>query len=57
MKFLRHFWELIYWDARSRRDSFCNFRRSGDFGIIFELLLLFAVDGFWQEHKACRSNH
>lgn len=51
-KFLSFFWGPIPWMIEAAIILSAIIRRWEDFGIIFALLLLNAVVGFWQEHKA-----
>jgi H+-transporting ATPase len=52
VKFLRYFWGPIPWMIEAAVILSAILRRWDDFGIIFALLLLNAVVGFWQENKA-----
>jgi H+-transporting ATPase len=51
-KFAGYFWGPIPWMIEVAVIMSAVIRRWEDFGIIFALLLLNAVVGFWQEHKA-----
>jgi len=51
-KFLGYFWGPIPWMIEAAVILSGILRRWDDFGVIFALLLLNAVVGFWQEHKA-----
>jgi H+-transporting ATPase len=52
IKFLRYFWGPIPWMIEAAVVLSAVIQRWDDFGIIFILLMLNAVVGFWQEHKA-----
>jgi H+-transporting ATPase len=52
VKFLGYFWGPIPWMIEAAVVMSLVIRRWEDFGIIFALLMLNAVVGFWQEHKA-----
>jgi H+-transporting ATPase len=52
LKFLSYFWGPIPWMIEAAVILSGILRRWDDFGVIFALLLLNAVVGFWQEHKA-----
>jgi H+-transporting ATPase len=52
IKFLGYFWGPIPWMIEAAVIISGFVQRWEDFGIIFALLMLNAVVGFWQEHKA-----
>jgi H+-transporting ATPase len=52
VKFLSYFWGPIPWMIEAAVILSAVVQRWADFGIIFSLLMLNAVVGFWQEHKA-----
>ncbi len=52
LKFLRYFWGPIPWMIEVAAMLSAVIHHWEDFGIIMVLLLLNAVVGFWQEHKA-----
>lgn len=52
VKFVGYFWGPIPWMIEAAVIMSAVISRWEDFGIIFALLLLNAVVGFWQEHKA-----
>ena len=52
IKFLRYFWGPIPWMIETAIILSAVIQRWEDFGIIFVLLMLNAIVGFWQEHKA-----
>jgi H+-transporting ATPase len=52
MKFLSYFWGTIPWMIESAAILSAMLNRWDDFAIIFLLLLMNGVVGFWQEHKA-----
>jgi H+-transporting ATPase len=52
IKFLTYFWGPIPWMIEAAVIMSAIIQRWPDFGIIFTLLMLNAVVGFWQEHKA-----
>ena len=52
LKFLRYFWGPIPWMIEVAAILSAVIHHWEDFGIIMVLLLLNAVVGFWQEHKA-----
>ncbi len=52
VKFAEYFWGPIPWMIEAAVIMSAIIQRWEDFGIIFALLLLNAVVGFWQEHKA-----
>ena len=52
VKFLTYFWGPIPWMIEAAVILSAIIRHYEDFGIILALLLLNAVVGFWQEHKA-----
>jgi H+-transporting ATPase len=52
LKFLIYFWGPIPWMIEAAVILSAVLQRWDDFGVIFALLLLNAVVGFWQEHKA-----
>lgn len=52
LKFLRYFWGPIPWMIETAAVLSALIHHWEDFFIIFVLLLLNAVVGFWQEHKA-----
>ena len=52
VKFLRYFWGPIPWMIETAIILSAIIQRWEDFGIIFVLLMLNAVVGFWQERKA-----
>lgn len=52
VKFLRYFWGPIPWMIEAAVILSLVIQRWEDFWIIFALLMLNAVVGFWQEHKA-----
>ncbi len=52
MKFFSYFWGPIPWMIEVACVLSAVIRRWEDFGVIFVLLLLNAIVGFWQEHKA-----
>ncbi len=52
LKFLGYFWGPIPWMIEVAAILSAVINHWEDFGIIFALLLLNAVVGFWQEHKA-----
>jgi H+-transporting ATPase len=51
-KFLGYFWGPIPWMIETAAALSIVIQRWEDFGIIFTLLIVNAVVGFWQEHKA-----
>lgn len=52
LKFLRYFWGPIPWMIEVAAILSAVIHHWEDFGVIMVLLLLNAVVGFWQEHKA-----
>jgi H+-transporting ATPase len=52
IKFLTYFWGPIPWMIEAAVIMSAIIRHWPDFGIIFTLLMMNAVVGFWQEHKA-----
>jgi H+-transporting ATPase len=52
VKFLKYFWGPIPWMIEAAVILSAAIQHWEDFGIIFALLMLNAVVGFWQEHKA-----
>jgi len=52
IKFLGYFWGTIPWMIETAAILSAILSRWDDFAIIFLLLLMNAVVGFWQEHKA-----
>jgi H+-transporting ATPase len=52
LKFFTYFWGPIPWMIEAAVILSAIVRRWEDFGIIFFLLIINAVVGFWQEHKA-----
>ena len=52
IKFLGYFWGPIPWMIEAAAVLSILIHHWDDFGIIFALLLLNAIVGFWQEHKA-----
>jgi H+-transporting ATPase len=52
LKFLGYFWGPIPWMIEIAAGLSAAVQRWEDFGIIFSLLLINALVGFWQEHKA-----
>ena len=52
LKFLAYFWGPIPWMIEAAVIMSAIIQRWPDFGIILTLLMLNAVVGFWQEHKA-----
>jgi H+-transporting ATPase len=52
LKFLAYFWGPIPWMIEAALVMSAIIQRWEDFGIIFTLLMMNAVVGFWQEHKA-----
>jgi H+-transporting ATPase len=52
VKFLMYFWGPIPWMIEAALILSLVIQRWEDFWIIFTLLMLNAVVGFWQEHKA-----
>lgn len=52
LKFLSYFWGPIPWMIEAAIIMSAIIQRWPDFGIIFTLLMMNAVVGFWQEHKA-----
>jgi H+-transporting ATPase len=52
LKFLSYFWGPIPWMIEAAIIMSAIIQRWPDFGIIFTLLMVNAVVGFWQEHKA-----
>jgi H+-transporting ATPase len=52
LKFLSYFWGPIPWMIEAAVILSAILRRWDDFSIIFALLILNAVVGYWQEHKA-----
>jgi H+-transporting ATPase len=52
LKFLSYFWGPIPWMIEAAIVMSAIIQRWPDFGIIFTLLMVNAVVGFWQEHKA-----
>jgi H+-transporting ATPase len=52
VKFLGYFWGTIPWMIEAAAILSAILNRWDDFAIIFLLLLMNAVVGFWQEHKA-----
>ncbi len=52
IKFLTYFWGPIPWMIEAAVIMSAIIQHWPDFGIIFTLLLVNAVVGFWQEHKA-----
>jgi H+-transporting ATPase len=52
IKFLGYFWGPIPWMIETAALLSAIIRHWEDFWIIFSLLLINAVVGFWQEHKA-----
>jgi H+-transporting ATPase len=51
-KFLGYFWGPIPWMIEAAAALSIVIQHWEDFGIIFTLLIVNAVVGFWQEHKA-----
>jgi H+-transporting ATPase len=51
-KFLGYFWGPIPWMIEAAAGLSIAIQHWDDFGIIFTLLIVNAVVGFWQEHKA-----
>jgi H+-transporting ATPase len=51
-KFLGYFWGPIPWMIEAAVIMSAVIQRWTDFGIIFTLLMVNAIVGFWQEHKA-----
>jgi H+-transporting ATPase len=52
LKFLSYFWGPIPWMIEAALIMSAIIQRWTDFGIILTLLMMNAVVGFWQEHKA-----
>jgi H+-transporting ATPase len=52
LKFLSYFWGPIPWMIEAAIIMSAVIQHWPDFGIIFTLLMMNAVVGFWQEHKA-----
>lgn len=52
LKFLSYFWGPIPWMIEAAVVMSAIIQRWPDFGIIFTLLMVNAIVGFWQEHKA-----
>ncbi|MDD4448959.1 MAG: HAD-IC family P-type ATPase, partial [Methanothrix sp.] len=52
IKFLGYFWGTIPWMIEAAAILSAKLNRWDDFAIIFLLLLMNGVVGFWQEHKA-----
>jgi H+-transporting ATPase len=52
VKFLSYFWGPIPWMIEAAAGLSIAIQHWDDFGIIFTLLIVNAVVGFWQEHKA-----
>ncbi len=52
VKFLRYFWGPIPWMIEIAAILSAIIRHWEDFAIIFALLIINAVVGFWEEHKA-----
>ena len=52
IKFLRYFWGPIPWMIEIAAFLSAIIRHWEDFAIIFALLVINAVVGFWEEHKA-----
>jgi H+-transporting ATPase len=52
IKFLTYFWGPIPWMIEAAVVMSAVIQRWPDFGIIFTLLMVNAIVGFWQEHKA-----
>ena len=52
VKFLSYFWGPIPWMIEIAAILSAILHRWEDFSIIFSLLMLNAIVGFWQEHKA-----
>lgn len=52
LKFLSYFWGPIPWMIEAAIIMSAVIEHWPDFGIIFTLLMMNAVVGFWQEHKA-----
>jgi H+-transporting ATPase len=52
LKFLGYFWGPIPWMIEIAAALSAAVQRWEDFGIIFSLLLINAIVGFWQEYKA-----
>ncbi len=52
VKFLGYFWGTIPWMIEAAAILSAMLSRWDDFAIIFLLLLMNGVVGFWQEHKA-----
>ncbi len=52
IKFLRYFWGPIPWMIEVAAALSAILGRWDDFGVIFALLLMNGIVGFWQEHKA-----
>jgi len=52
LKFLSYFWGPIPWMIEAAVIMSAVIQHWPDFGIIFTLLVMNAVVGFWQEHKA-----
>lgn len=52
IKFLTYFWGPIPWMIEAAVIMSAIIQHWPDFGIIFTLLMMNAVVGFWQEHKA-----
>jgi H+-transporting ATPase len=52
LKFLSYFWGPIPWMIEAAVIMSAVIQRWPDFGIIFTLLMVNAIVGFWQEHKA-----
>ncbi|MBN1236202.1 MAG: plasma-membrane proton-efflux P-type ATPase [Methanotrichaceae archaeon] len=55
LKFLSYFWGTIPWMIEAAAILSAILSRWDDFAIIFLLLLMNGVVGFWQEHKADRA--
>lgn len=49
---LSHFWQPIPWGIEAAPVLTALTRRWTDFGVIFALLLLNGLVGFWEEHQA-----
>jgi H+-transporting ATPase len=49
---LSHFWQPIPWGIEAALVLTALTRRWTDFGVIFALLLLNGLVGFWEEHQA-----
>jgi H+-transporting ATPase len=52
IKFMKYFWGPIPWMIETAAIMSILIRHVEDFWVIFALLMLNAVVGFWQEHKA-----